>query len=250
MKNIKKLIRLNKYIAYSGICSRRKADKLIKIGLISVNGKIIKQLGYKVNYDDNIKYVNSNLKFKNKIYILFNKPKNCITTVKDNKNRKIIMDFIPNIYKKLGIFPIGRLDKNTTGLLLLTNDGKLSQYLTHPKYKIKRKYKIYLNKNLNKKDLLILKNGIKLKEGKIKINNIKIFNNNKKSLIITITVGWNKIIHRIFNKIGYKILYLNRIYFAGLKINNNIKLGQYKILSKDIINNIKNINNIHYNEDC
>ncbi|WOX79304.1 pseudouridine synthase [Candidatus Shikimatogenerans bostrichidophilus] len=247
MKNINKLIRLNKYISYSGLCSRRKADNLIKLGLISVNGKIIKKLGYKVNYEDKIKYVNSNLKFKNKIYILFNKPKNCITTVKDNKNRIIIMDFIPNIYKKLGIFPIGRLDKNTTGLLLLTNDGEFAQYLTHPKYKIKRKYKLFLNKNLNKNDLLILKKGIRLKEGKININKIKIFNNNKRLLIITITVGWNKIIHRIFNKIGYKILYLNRIYFAGLKMDNNIKIGQYKILSKKIINNIITINKINYN---
>ncbi|WOX79449.1 pseudouridine synthase [Candidatus Shikimatogenerans bostrichidophilus] len=245
---IKQRIRLNKYIAYSGVCSRRKADKLIKIGLISVNGKIINKLGYKVNYYDNIKYVNSNLNLKNKIYILFNKPKNCITTVKDNKNRIIIMDFIPKIYKKLGIFPIGRLDKNTTGLILLTNDGKLAQYLTHPKYKIKRKYKIFLNKNFNKTDILILNKGIKLKEGKIKINNIKIFNNNKRTLIITINVGWNKIIHRIFNKIGYKVLFLNRIYFAGFKINNNLKKGQYKILSNKIINYIKNINNIHYNE--
>lgn len=134
-----KFIRLNNYISQCGICSRRKADNLIKLNLIKVNNIIINILGYKINYNkDIIKYNDKIIKIKKKIYLLFNKPSNCITTLKDNKYRNNIMNYIPNIYKKYGIYPIGRLDKNTTGILLLTNDGILYKKLTHPKYKIKK----------------------------------------------------------------------------------------------------------------
>ncbi|BDT61618.1 MAG: hypothetical protein RDO_1460 [Flavobacteriales endosymbiont of Rhyzopertha dominica] len=244
-----KIIRLNKFISKCGICSRRKADNLIKSGIIKVNNNIITTLGYKININDNVKYNNKLLNIKNNIYLLFNKPKNCITTLKDNYNRNIIMNYIPKIYKNFGLFPVGRLDINTTGLLLITNDGKLSKFLTHPRYKIKKKYKIYLNKNFNIKHLKILKKGIIFKEGKIIIKNLKIFKNNKKILIITIYIGWNRIIHRIFNKLGYNILNLNRIYFAGLKLNKSLKLGKYIILNKKKINYIKHINNINYNNE-
>ncbi|WGH25443.1 MAG: pseudouridine synthase [Candidatus Shikimatogenerans bostrichidophilus] len=240
MLKYSKKIRLNKFIAYSGICSRRKADNLIKLGLISVNGKIIKLLGYKIFYNDIIKYNNKILNIHNNIYILFNKPKNCITTVKDNYNRNTVLSYIPNIYiKKYRIYPVGRLDKNTTGILLLTNDGILCNKLLHPKYKIKRKYKIILNKKISLNNIIKLKNGIIFKEGKIKINKINIIKKKRNVLILSIYVGWNRIIHRVFKRIGYKILYLQRINFAGLKISNSIKKeGKYKIISKKKIYNI------------
>ncbi|MDH3004877.1 MAG: rRNA pseudouridine synthase [Candidatus Shikimatogenerans sp. JK-2022] len=250
--NIKKKIRLNKYIAYSGICSRRKADNLIKLGFIFVNGKKIQKLGFKVLYTDKIKYNNNILKIKNeKIYILINKPKNCITSLKDNFKRKTVMSYIPpKIYKKFRIYPVGRLDKNTTGLLLLTNDGFLCNKLLHPKNKIIKKYKVILNKNINIETLIKLKNGIILKEGKIKINNFFIKKKEKNIIFLSINLGWNRIIHRIFKKLGYKILYLQRIYFGGLKLNKYIKKeGKFIVLSKKFIYNIikkkneKNFNN-------
>ncbi|MDH3004299.1 MAG: pseudouridine synthase [Candidatus Shikimatogenerans sp. JK-2022] len=249
-----KKIRLNKYIANSGICSRRKADNLIKLGLISVNGKIIKTLGYKILNKDIVKYNNRILKILyNYIYILLNKPKNCITTIKDNNNRITIMSYLPKIYSlKYRIYPVGRLDKNTTGLLILTNDGELCNKLLHPKNRIKKTYKVILNKKINNKNIIILKKGINFKEGKIKIKNIFIIKSKKNILYISIFVGWNRIIHRIFKKIGYKVLYLQRINFAGLKLNNfNIKKeGQYKILSKNKIYNILNIKkNEYYNNN-
>ncbi|MDH3003753.1 MAG: pseudouridine synthase [Candidatus Shikimatogenerans sp. JK-2022] len=236
----KNLIRLNNYISKSGICSRRKADNLIKLNLIKVNGKIINKLGYKVIINkDVIKYNNKIIKIKKNIYILFNKPKNCITTLKDKKNRDNIMNYIPSIYKKYHIYPIGRLDKNTTGVLLLTNDGNFYKILTHPKYKIKKIYKLFINKNLLKNDYLKLKKGIKLKEGKIKIKNIILNKNNKKIIILTIYLGWNRIIHRIFNKLGYKIISLDRINFAGFN-KKNINKGKFILLSNNYINYIKN----------
>ncbi|MDH3004998.1 MAG: pseudouridine synthase [Candidatus Shikimatogenerans sp. JK-2022] len=243
MVGLNNKIRLNKFIAYSGICSRRKADSIIKLGLISVNNKIIKKLGYKIFYNDIVKYNNKILNIYKFIYILLNKPKNCITTVKDNKNRKTIMDYIPNKYIiKYRIYPVGRLDKNTTGLLLLTNDGIICNKLLHPKNKIKKTYKIILNKNFNTNKIFILKKGIIFKEGKIKIKDIKIIKNKKNIIYLSIYVGWNRIIHRIFNKLGYKILYLQRIYLGGLKMSKKInKLGNFQILSKKYIYNILKI---------
>ncbi|WGH26698.1 MAG: pseudouridine synthase [Candidatus Shikimatogenerans bostrichidophilus] len=240
-----KKIRLNKYISKSGLCSRRKADFLIKLGLISVNNNIIKELGYKVFINDIIKYNNKILFIKKNIYLIFNKPKNCITTLKDNRNRKTIFYYIPNIYKKYGIFPVGRLDKNTTGILLITNDGDLTLKLIHPKYKINKDYKVFLNKKLLYKDLLYIKNGVKLKEGKIKINFIKLIKKDKKKLIISINLGWNKILHRLFNKLGYKIINLIRINFAGFKLKDfNLKKGNYiNLKKKKVYNIIKNNKN-------
>ncbi|MDH3004517.1 MAG: pseudouridine synthase [Candidatus Shikimatogenerans sp. JK-2022] len=235
MLNIK--IRLNKYISYSGICSRRKADNLIKLGLISVNGKIIKKLGYKIFKHDIIKYNNKILKINNNfIYIILNKPKKYITTVKDNYNRLTILSLLPNkIINKYRIFPIGRLDYNTCGMLLLTNDGSLCNKLLHPKNKIKKTYKIILNKNINNNYIKIINNGVKFKEGKLKINDFYIKKNKKNIIYLSIYVGWNRIIHRLFNKFGYKILYLQRISFSNFKINNfNIKKeGQYIILNRE-----------------
>ncbi|WGH27192.1 MAG: pseudouridine synthase [Candidatus Shikimatogenerans bostrichidophilus] len=239
-----KYLRLNNYISKCGICSRRKADSLIKLGFIKVNGKIINTLGYKVLLNnDIIKYNNKIINIKKKIYLLINKPKNCITTLKDNKNRNNIMNYIPYIYKKYGIYPIGRLDKNTTGILLLTNDGKLSKKLTHPKYKIKKTYNLILNKNLKFNDYLKIKKGFFLKEGKIQIEYLNINKKNKKNITLTIKLGWNKIVHRIFKKIGYKIVYLDRINFAGIK-KPNIKTGKYIVLSKKKIDFIKKINKL------
>ncbi|WGH24705.1 MAG: pseudouridine synthase [Candidatus Shikimatogenerans bostrichidophilus] len=227
-----KKIRLNKYISSCGITSRRKADILIKLGLIKVNGITIRRLGVKVNYKDIIKYDNKILKFNNFIYIILNKPKNCISTIKDNYSRLTILNYIPNKYiKKYRIYPVGRLDKNTTGIILLTNNGILCNKLLHPKNKIKKTYKVILNKNIKFNDINILKNGINFKEGKIYIKNINTIKNKKNILILTIYVGWNRIIHRIFNRIGYKVLFLNRINFGGLELNKyNLKEGEYKLI--------------------
>lgn len=239
-----KKIRLNSYISYSGIASRRNADKLIKSGLIKVNNKIITDYGIKVTYNDKIKFKEKYIYPEKKIYIVLNKPKGLISTTKDEKNRKTIINLIPKYLVKKRIYPIGRLDRNTTGIILISNDGHLCKKLIHPKYNIKKIYHVILNKNLSFFKLKKIQNGIFLSEGKVIIDHIDYLNYKKKNeIILTLHIGWNRIIKRIFNKINYQVIKLNRISFGGIT-NINMKIGEWRFLKKQEINFLqKNLNN-------
>ncbi|WP_185871594.1 pseudouridine synthase [Blattabacterium cuenoti] len=232
-------IRLNHYLSDAGISSRREADKLIQSGAIEVNGKPIFKLGTVIYTDDIVKYHGSKIKSKNKIYILLNKPKGFITSTRDQFNRKTVMNLIP--YLPYRIFPVGRLDYSTTGVLLLTNDGYIAEKLTHPKYRVKKIYHVSLNKKIKNEDLDKIRKGkIYLKEGRIKV----IFVNKKcdNKIEIGLYIGWNKVIKRIFKKLNYQVIRLDRINFGGLS-KKNIKIGNWCFLKKKEIEYIMTANN-------
>lgn len=235
---IKEKLKLNSYLSKSGISSRRNADNLIKSGKIKVNGKIIKKLGYIISNNDIVKYQYKRLYPEKKIYLILNKPKGYVSSMKKQDNNNIVLDLIKINYK---IFSIGRLDIETSGVLLFTNDGYLSNKLTHPKFNIKKIYHVVLNKTINKKDLLKIKNSFSFKEGKIKIYNISYIKKlHKNNIKLELHIGWNKIVKRIFNKIKYKVLSLKRINFGGITIKG-LKIGEYRYLTKYEIFLLKNL---------
>lgn len=229
--NSNNLIRLNKYLANSGLCSRRKADVYIQSGLIKLNGKVVTELGEKVNYTDSITFCNFSVYFERKVYVLLNKPKNCITTTYDPEGRLIVMDLLKNACKEL-IFPVGRLDYDTTGVLLLTNNGELSNKLTHPKYVKKKIYHVWLNREINTTDIQKLSKGILLEDGKFYADSINYINKdqNKNRISIEIHSGRNRIVRRLFEKLGYHIVQLDRVCFAGLT-KKKLKIGQWRFLN-------------------
>lgn len=223
------LTRLNKIIAESGLCSRRKADDLIKSGAVQVNGKIINDLGYKVNYSDKITVNGNPIKTNIKhTYILLNKPKNVLTTTDDEKNRKTVIDIIKTQSR---IFPVGRLDRNTTGVLLLTNDGELTYRLTHPKYQVERIYSVKLDKELETKHAKNIALGLDLPN--FKTNPCEIFINpkDKTKIIIKLIEGKNHEVKKMFESQGYFVKQLDRKIFAGLSYQG-LKRGEYKHLNK------------------
>ena len=233
------LVRLNKYIANSGVCSRRDADKLIASGLIQVNGKTITDLGTKITLTDQVVYENRLLKIENKFYILLNKPKGYITTTEDTHDRKTVMFLIQNACKER-IYPVGRLDKNTTGLLLLTNDGDLAKKLTHPKHQIKKIYHIITDRNLTRNDFTKIEQGITLEDGIIQVDKIAYVNPeiSKKEVGIEIHSGKNRIIRRIFESLGYKVSKLDRVTFAGIT-KKDIPRGKWRYLAENEIGYLK-----------
>ncbi|WP_185852095.1 pseudouridine synthase [Blattabacterium cuenoti] len=229
-------IRLNHYLSNAGISSRRKADKLIQSGAIEVNGKPVFRLGTIIRTNDIVKFHGSKIKSKNKIYILLNKPKGYITTTRDQFNRKTVMNLIPSI-SEYRIFPVGRLDYSTTGVLLLTNDGYIAEKLTHPKYHIKKIYHVSLNKKIRNEDLDKIRKGkIYLKEGKVKVIFVN-QKNAKNKIEIGLYIGWNRVIKRIFKKLNYQVIRLDRINFGGLS-KKNLKIGNWCFLNKKEIENI------------
>ena len=237
-------MRLNKYLSNSGLCSRRKADILISNGDISINGNIITELGINVKDNDIVKYKGKVIKpVTNYKYILLNKPKNYICSCHDDRGRKTVLDILKPILKnnkeKDGgnkIFPVGRLDRNTTGLLLLTNDGDLAHKLTHPSSEIIKKYNVILDKPLDIKDEQKLLKGVNLEDGYFKFDNIKIFEN-RKEINVKMHSGRNRIIRRTFEYLGYNVKFLDRYYYCGLT-KENLNVGEYKFISKkEIINN-------------
>ena len=230
------IIRLNKFIAQSGLCSRREADTLILKGQVSVNGKTIKKMGIIIKKTDKVKVDNKNISPEKKIYILLNKPKDYITTNKDTHNRKIVIDLIKNVKER--IFPIGRLDRKTTGLLLLTNDGELSKKLMHPSHKIKKIYSLQINKPITKNDFNKLKEGIVIDNKKIHINKINTLNN-RKELGIEIHMGKNRIIRKLFESLDYKIIKLDRVMFGPLT-KRNLPRGKWKFLDQKELRLLKN----------
>ncbi len=231
-------IRLNKYLANAGICSRRDADELIKEGLVKVNGKIVTELGLKISKNDTVKYKNKKVHFEKSVYILLNKPKGVLTTVSDDRGRKTVLDFFRNKITER-IYPVGRLDRDSTGILLLTNDGDLTKKLTHPKYNKKKIYHVFLNKDLEKKDAEKLVEGIDLEDGFMKFDTLAFPDpKSKKDIGIEIHSGRNRIIRRMFAELGYDVLKLDRVYFAGLT-KKDLKRGKWRFLTQLEISNLK-----------
>jgi 23S rRNA pseudouridine2605 synthase len=229
------IIRLNKFIADSGVCSRREADKLIESGAISVNGKVVTELGTKVGLYDKVTMGGQSLNREKLQYVLLNKPKGFITTMKDPQERKTVDMLIKNACKER-IVPVGRLDRNTTGLLLFTNDGQLAKKLTHPSHRIRKIYQAELDKPLSKNDLIAISEGITLEDGFIVADKIAYLNPDQKNVIgIEIHSGKNRIIRRIFAHLGYDVVKLDRTMFAGLT-KKDIPRGKYRHLTDKEIN--------------
>jgi len=211
----KGLIRLNRYIANAGICSRREADDLIASGCVSVNGKIITELGYKVKDSDEVNYSGQRLKTEKHVYILLNKPKDYLTTAEDDRGRRTVMELIEGACKER-VYPVGRLDRNTMGLLLFTNDGEMTKKLTHPKHLVQKLYHVELDKNLKQDDLLKIQNGVELEDGFIKPDEVSYAGESKREVGILIHSGRNRVVRRIFEQLSYEVVRLDRIMFAGL----------------------------------
>ncbi len=229
-------IRLNKYVAHCGICSRRKADEYIKQGLVKVNGKLAKEPGTRIKPTDEVQYKGTIIKPEvRRIYVLMNKPKGTITTSSDDKGRKTVMDLIGTDVKER-IFPVGRLDRETTGLLVFTNDGDLAKKLSHPSYNVKKIYHVVLDKPVVKNDLQKIREGLTLEDGKAEVDGIDYARNKGKNEVgIEIHIGKNRIVRRIFEHLGYEVLKLDRMYYAGLT-KKDLPRGRYKFLDeKEII---------------
>jgi 23S rRNA pseudouridine2605 synthase len=233
----KGLIRLNKYIANAGICSRREADDLIKSGCVSVNGKVISELGYTVKATDEVNYSGARLKSEKHVYLLLNKPKDYITTADDERGRKTVMELVAGACKQR-IYPVGRLDRNTTGLLLFTNDGELTKKLTHPKHEIEKLYHVELDKNLKQDDFMKLKEGLELEDGMIKPDEVSYAGETKREVGIRIHSGRNRIVRRMFEHLGYDVLRLDRTMFAGLT-KKNIPRAKWRFLTENEISFLK-----------
>lgn len=235
--NIREGIRLNKYIANSGLCSRREADTYISTGLVSINDKIITELGTKVYPDDIVKFNGETIRNEEKVYIVMNKPKDFVTTVSDPHAKDTVVGLVKNKCSAR-VFPVGRLDKATTGVLLLTNDGDMADKLMHPSYEKKKIYHVFLNKRLKGTDMAALLNGITLEDGFIKADSISYVDNDETQVGVEIHSGRNRIIRRMFEHLGYKIKKLDRVYFAGLT-KKNLRRGQWRFLTKDEIAMLK-----------
>ncbi len=234
-------IRLNKYIANSGICSRREADNFIKTGVVTVNGEIVDELGYKVKPGDKVHFGGKLIKPEQNYYILLNKPKDYITTSKDPQERKTVMRLISN-FTKARVYPVGRLDRNTTGLLLFTNDGELADKLMHPRKRVKKIYHVELDKNMTSSDFEKICGVTDLEDGPFKPDVVAFTGNgeNKKSLGIEIHSGKNRIVRRLFEHYGYKVVKLDRVYFAGLT-KKNLPRKEWRFLEQSEINMLKMI---------
>ena len=232
---IKDEVRLNKFIANSGVCSRREADNFILAGVVTVNGEVITELGTKVNiYTDDIRFNGERLKGEEKVYIVMNKPKGYVTTASDPHADKTVMDLLKGCHTR--VFPVGRLDKNTTGVLMFTNDGEIAEKLTHPSYDKKKIYQVSLDSKLKHEDFEKILSGIELSDGFIKADELEyIEEDDHRKLGIEIHSGKNRIVRRIFESLGYEVKALDRVYFAGLT-KKGLKRGEWRFLSEGEIN--------------
>lgn len=232
------LIRLNKYISNAGICSRREADKLISEGLVTVNGNIITELGHKVTLDDDIRFDGKRLNPEKKVYLLLNKPKGFVTTIDDPHADRTVMELVQNACHER-IYPVGRLDIQTTGLLLFTNDGELAKKLTHPSYEKKKIYHVQLDRDLLPEDMEKIAKGIELEDGLIAADDIhRIDPDDARQVGIEIHSGKNRIVRRIFEHFGYRVEKLDRVLFAGLT-KKDLPRGRYRFLTPQEINFLK-----------
>ena len=225
-------------MANAGICSRRDADKYIQAGVITVNGKVVTELGTKVLRSDDILFHESPVRLEKKVYVLLNKPKGCITTSEDPQERKTVMNLVKGACQER-IYPVGRLDRNTTGVLLLTNDGELAAKLTHPQFMKKKIYHVYLDKNVSSADMQKIADGITLDDGEIKADDIQYASEtDKKQVGIEIHSGKNRIVRRIFESLGYHVVKLDRVYFAGLN-KKHLRRGDWRYLTQDEVNYLR-----------
>ena len=224
-------LRLNKFLANAGICSRREADEFIQAGVVTVNGEVVTELGTKIKRTDEIKFHDQPVTLEKKVYVLLNKPKDCVTTSDDPQQRKTVMDLVKNVCPER-IYPVGRLDRNTTGVLLLTNDGDLASKLTHPKFLKKKVYHVYLDKNVTAHDMQQISQGIELEDGEIHADAIEYASDTDKSQVgIEIHSGKNRIVRRIFEHLGYRVVKLDRVQFAGLT-KKNLRRGDWRFLTE------------------
>ena len=231
-------IRLNRYISNAGICSRRDADKWIAAEMVTVNGKVVTEMGIKVHETDDVRFDGQKLNPEKKVYLLLNKPKDYVTTTDDPYAEYTVMELVKNACPER-IYPVGRLDKNTTGLLLFTNDGDLSKRLTHPSHNIKKIYQVTLDKHLTKDDLLHISDGVELEDGLIAADAISYIDmENKSEIGIEIHSGKNRVVRRIFEHLGYRVRKLDRVFFAGLT-KKNIPRGKYRFLSEKEVKFLK-----------
>lgn len=230
-------IRLNRYISNSGVCSRREADELIKMGLVTVNGTVVTEMGHKVDRKDVIKYDGKTLRAEKPVYILMNKPKGFLTTTKDPQDRNTVMQIIAESVKER-VYPVGRLDRNTTGLLLLTNDGELTDKLSHPSYNVKKIYKVDLDKPLTKTDFDKIKKGVHLEEGKAVVDDLALVSEDGKTIGIELHIGWNRVVRRIFESLGYEVVKLDRSVYAGLD-KKDLSRGHWRHLTREEVVRLK-----------
>lgn len=230
-------VRLNKFIANSGVCSRREADELISMGLITVNGKVVTELGYKVNPGDEVRYENRVLRAEKPVYVLMNKPKGYLTTTDDPQERKTVMHLLGNAIKER-IYPVGRLDRNTTGLLLLTNDGELADRLMHPSHKVKKIYKVELDRPLTRADFQKIMDGVELEEGRVPVDDLAIISDDGRTVGIELHIGWNRVVRRLFESLDYEVVKLDRSVYAGLD-KKNLPRGHWRFLTKEEIIRLK-----------
>ena len=225
----KESTRLNKFIANSGICSRREADKLIESGVISVNGKVVTEMGVQIFPGDTVKYGDQTLSGEDYVYILMNKPKDYITTVRDERGRNTVMHLLGRKVKER-VYPVGRLDRNTTGLLLLTNDGNLADKLTHPRNKITKLYTVHTDQNVKPSDLDKLVEGVTLEDGDVKADEVSFVKGDRSTIGVSIHSGKNRVIRRMFEELGYKVTKLDRVMFAGLT-KKDLPRGHWRYLT-------------------
>ena len=231
-------IRLNKFLSNAGVCSRREADELIQKGEVKVNGEVITELGTKITRQDQVQLADKPVQIESKVYILLNKPKNCVTTSDDPQERLTVMDLVKNACTER-IYPVGRLDRNTTGVLLLTNDGDLASKLTHPSFKKKKIYHVWLDKNVAIEDMEKIANGLALEDGEVHADAISYANEEDKSQVgIEIHSGRNRIVRRIFESLGYHVMKLDRVYFAGLT-KKNLGRGKWRYLNEKEVNALR-----------
>lgn len=231
-------VRLNKFLANAGICSRREADNYIEAGLVTVNGVVVTELGTKVAPTDDVRFNSERINPERKVYVLLNKPKDCVTTVDDPQERKTVLDCLRGIGKER-IYPVGRLDRNTTGVLLLTNDGDLASKLTHPKFMKKKIYHVTCDKNVAMSDMDLLVNGIELEDGNVYADEVTYVNEADRSQIgIEIHSGKNRIVRRMMEHLGYRVQKLDRVLFAGLT-KKNLKRGDWRYLTEKEVNMLR-----------
>ena len=231
-------IRLNKFLANAGVCSRREADEFIQAGVVTVNGEVVTELGTKVLRTDEVKFHDTPVTPEKKVYVLLNKPKDYVTTSDDPQQRKTVMDLVKGACPER-IYPVGRLDRNTTGVLLLTNDGDMASKLTHPKFLKKKIYHVYLDKNVTAHDLQQIADGIVLDDGEIKADDVQYADPvDKKQVGIEIHSGRNRIVRRIFESMGYKVIKLDRVQFAGLT-KKNLRRGDWRYLTEEEVDRLR-----------
>ncbi|MFC1842686.1 pseudouridine synthase [Candidatus Dependentiae bacterium] len=229
---------LNKFLAISGICSRRNAAEFIKDGHVEVNGVVVKEPGHKVSFKDKIKFKNKLIRTQKKVYLLLNKPKDYIATVLDERGRRSVIDLVKGVVSQR-VYPVGRLDRFTTGLILITNDGELSQNLAHPSFEVKKVYNVVLDQNLKGQDLLSIKKGVALRDGFVKADRVYyIPGKNRKHVRIQLHSGKNRVVRRIFKKFGYNVVKLDRINYAGLT-KRGLPVGRSRFLKQEEIKALK-----------